>query len=570
MATGDGGVATANSLRRKKYVRSMRDASIQSRAMPKVIDQLPDDIEQLKQLVIELGARLAEQEQQVAEKRAELAAERNEMIAARLVIEKLKLQIARYRRLQYGRKSERHDAHVAQLELIVEELESSLAVGGKHASGSTPADDAASARNKPARHPLPDHLPRETQDHAAACACPECGGELKRIGEDVAEQLEFIPEHFKVIRHVRPKFSCGKCQNIAQAAAPSRPIDKGIAGAGLLAHVAVSKYIDHLPLYRQSEIYARQGVDLERSTLAGWIAGVAELVTPLAEAIGRYVTAATKLHADDTTVPVLDPGRGKTKTGRLWVYVRDDRPAASGDPPAALYRYTPTREGLHPATHLKPFKGTLQADGFSGFDALYESGRIKLAACWAHARRKFYDLHAATKSPLAAEALGRIGALYKIEDEIRGKPPDERRRVRQARAGRLIKDLQRWMQQQLTQVSAKSDAAGALLYSLKRWDGLTRYLDNGSIEIDNNAAERALRGPVLSRKNFLFAGADSGGERAAVLYTLLETAKLNGLDPERYLRDVLSRIAEHPINRIDELLPWNLAAEATSDERLAA
>lgn len=539
--------------------------------MPTAIDQLPDDVDELKRLVIDLGAQLVEQAQQVAEKQAELAAERNEVIAARLVIEKLKLQIARYRRQQYGRKSERHDAHVAQLELIVEELESSLAVGSKQSSKpAPPAGDDATSRSKPARRPLPDHLPRETKEHAAACACPECGGALKRIGEDVAEQLEFVPEHFKVIRHVRPKFGCGKCQSIVQAAAPSRPIDKGIAGPGLLAHVAVSKYIDHLPLYRQSEIYARQGVDLERSTLAGWIGGIAELVSPLAEAIGRYVRAAAKLHADDTTVPVLDPGRGKTKTGRLWVYVRDDRPAGSKEPPAALYRYTATREGLHPATHLKAFKGTLQADGYSGFDALFEGGTINLAACWAHARRKFYDLHAATKSPLAAEALERIGALYRIEAEIRGKPPDERRRARQARAVALVEDLHRWLQQRLAQVSAKSDAAGAILYSLKRWDALTRYLGDGSIEIDNNAAERALRGPVLSRKNFLFAGADSGGERAAALYTLLETAKLNGLDPERYLRDVLSCIAEHPINRIDELLPWNLAPEATSEERLAA
>jgi transposase len=312
--------------------------------MPTAIDQLPDDVEQLKQLVINLGARLVEQAQQIAEKQeqivekqAELAVERNEVIAARLLIEKLKLQIARYRRQQYGRKSERHDAHVAQLELIVEELESSLAAaGGRQPADAVPAEAATSARSKPARRPLPDHLPRETQEHAAACACPECGGALKRIGEDVAEQLEFVPEHFKVIRHVRPKFACGKCQRIVQAAAPSRPIDKGVAGPGLLAHVAVSKYVDHLPLYRQSEIYARQGVDLERSTLAGWIAGVAELVSPLAEAIGRYVTAATKVHADDTTVPVLDPGRGKTKTGRLWVYVRDDRPAGSKEPPAAL------------------------------------------------------------------------------------------------------------------------------------------------------------------------------------------------------------------------------------------
>jgi len=296
-------------------------------------DQLPDDIEQLKRLLLERDA---------------------EVLAARLMIEKLKLQIARYRRLQFGRKSERHDAHVAQLELIVEELETSLAATTSVPATSTAATGTAdtSPRTPPVRRPPPAHLPRENVVHAAACSCPDCGGELKRIGEDVSEQLEFIPEHFKVIRHVRPKFACGKCSTIVQAAAPVRPIDKALAGPGLLAHVAVSKYLDHLPLYRQSEIYAWQGIDLDRSTLADWIGGISRLASPLAALIGRYVTEANKVHADDTTVPVLDPGRGKTKTGRLWVYVRDDRPAASLDPPAAWYRYTPTREGRHPIEHL--------------------------------------------------------------------------------------------------------------------------------------------------------------------------------------------------------------------------
>jgi hypothetical protein len=325
-----------------------------------------------------------------------------------------------------------------------------------------------------------------------------------------------------------------------------------------------------LPLYRQSEIYARQGIDLDRSTLADWIGGIARLVNPLAGLIGRHVVAAGKVHADDTPVPVLDPGRGKTKTGRLWVYVRDDRPAASGDPPAAFYRYSATREGAHPRLHLKEFKGTLQADGFSGFDGLYADGKVHEAACWAHARRKFYELYAAHKSPLAEEALKRIKALYEIEALIRGKPADERKRVRQLHAGPLLDGLNAWLHATLASVSAKSELAAAIHYSLKRWQALTRYRDNGSIEIDNNAAERALRGPVLSRKNFLFAGADSGGERAAVLYTLLETAKLNGINPEAYLRFVLERIAEQPSNRLADLLPWSYARQLASDERLAA
>jgi len=540
--------------------------------MSLLLDQLPDDIETLKRWVIEQQARNAALDVEVAQWRAQVEAKRAEVIAARLMIEKLKLQIARLRRIQFGRRSERHDERVEQLELLVEELETSLAgATSAPAAESSPVDAAkASAATAPVRRAPPAHLPRENVVHATACACPDCGGQLKKIGEDVSEQLEFIPEHFKVIRHVRPKFACGQCSTLVQAPAPTRPIDKGLAGPGLLAHVAVSKYLDHLPLYRQSEIYARQGVDLDRSTLADWIGGISRLVSPLAELIGRYVTQATKLHADDTTVPVLDPGRGRTKTGRLWAYVRDDRPAASLDPPAAYYRYTPTREGRHPCEHLKEFTGTLQADGFSGFDGLYEDGRVREAACWAHARRKFYDLYAATKAPLADEALRRIGKLYEIEAEIRGRPPDERQRVRQARAGPLLDQLHQWLQATLTTVSAKSELAGAIGYALKRWTALTRYRDDGTVEIDNNAAERALRGPVLSRKNFLFAGADSGGERAAVLYTLLETAKLNGLNPEAYLRFVLERIAEQPINRLDELLPWNYARDLARDERLAA
>ncbi len=538
--------------------------------MPCALDQLPDDIETLKRWVIEQAARSAALDAEVAQWRAQVEAKRSEVIEARLMIEKLKLQIARLRRIQFGRKSERHDAHVAQLELIVEELETSLAASAPAAESSVVDTAKASPRMPPVRHPPPAHLPRENVVHAAACTCPDCGGELKKIGEDVAEQLEFIPEHFKVIRHVRPKFACAKCSILVQAPAPSRPIDKGLAGPGLLAHVAVSKYLDHLPLYRQSEIYARQGVDLDRSTLADWIGGISRLVAPLAELIGRYVTTANKVHADDTTVPVLDPGRGKTKTGRLWVYVRDDRPAGSKDAPAAYYRYTPTREGRHPCEHLKRFAGTLQADGFSGFDGLYEDGRVVEAACWAHVRRKFYDLYAATTSALAEAALRRIGKLYEIEAEIRGKPPDARRAVRQARAGPVLEQLKQWLQATLTTVSAKSDLAAAIGYALKRWTALTRYRDDGAIEIDNNAAERALRGPVLSRKNFLFAGADSGGERAAVPYTLLETAKLNTLNPEAYLRFVLERIAEQPSNRLDELLPWNYARELARDDRLAA
>jgi len=333
-----------------------------------------------------------------------------------------------------------------------------------------------------------------------------------------------------------------------------------VAGPGLLAHVLVSKYADHLPLYRQSEIYARQGVELERSTLADWVGGASRLLKPLVEVLFRYVTAASKLHADDTPVPVLAPGNGKTKTGRLWTYVRDDRPAGDTAAPAVWFAYSPDRKGEHPEQHLRQFHGTLQAHAYAGFQQLYENGRIQEAACWAHVRRKFYDLQQAHASPLATEALERIGALYAIEREIRGRPPDQRQQVRQARAKPLLESLRQWLEETLSKLSRKSDTTAAIRYALSRWEALVRYGDDGRIEIDNNAAERTLRAVALGRKNYLFAGSDAGGEHAAAIYSLIGSAKLNGLDPEAYLREVLTRIADHPITHIEELLPWQIAA----------
>jgi transposase len=462
--------------------------------------------------------------------------------------------------MQFGRKSEKLERQIEQLELRLEELESKRGENEPPAPERAPVTaSSTAAAAKPTRRALPGHLPRQTRKHEPKeTACPQCQGELRKLGEDVSEVLEYVPASFVVIRHVRTKLSCTKCDCIVQAEAPSRPIARGMAGPGLLAHVLVSKYCDHLPLYRQSEIYGRQDVELERSTLADWVGGSAQLLEPLVEALRRYVTAASKLHADDTPVPVLAPGQGKTKTGRLWTYVRDDRPAGDAASPAVWFAYSPDRKGEHPERHLEKFRGTLQADAYAGFNQLYENGRIQQAACWAHVRRKFYDLEQAHASPVAREALQRIGALYGVEEQIRGKPLDQRREVRQAQAQPLLDSLRQWFEEILSKLSRKSETTAAIRYALSRWDALTRYIKDGHIEIDNNAAERSLRGVALGRKNYLFAGSDAGGERAAAIYSLIGSAKLNGLDPEAYLREVLTRIADHPINHIDELLPWNL------------
>ena len=505
----------------------------------------------------ELKALIFSQHEQLLSKDEQLVSRDNE-------IEHLKLLIAKLRRIHFGRKSERLDREIEQLELRLDELEARQAE--QAAPSQTPAVVAPTAQTaKPARRPLPEHLPREVRKYLPKQeACPDCGGELKHLGEDVSEMLEYVPARFKVIRQVRPKLACACCEPIVEAEAPSRPIERGVAGPGLLAHVLVSKYCDHLPLYRQSEIYAREGVELERSTLAGWVGGTSALLAPLVEALRRHVMSATKLHADDTPVPVLAPGNGKTKTGRLWTYVRDDRPAGDATPAAVWFAYTPDRKGEHPQAHLSSFTGTLQADGYAGFEQIYEAGRIQEAACWAHVRRKFYDLVAAHKSPVATEALERIGALYAIEKEIRGRSPEQRREVRNERARPLLESLKQWLEAALGKLSRKSDTALAVRYALGRWEALVRYVDDGGIEIDNNAAERALRTVALGRKNYLFAGSDAGGERAAAIYSLIGTAKLNDIDPEAYLREVLTRIADHPINRIDELLPWKLASEFAS------
>src|SRR5664279_4392689 len=515
-----------------------------SAALPD-LDQL--DIEALKTLVIVQSEKLDSHAQQ---------------------IEHLKLVIEKFRRMMFGAKSEKITIQIEQLELQLEETETAQAAD--KASAEQPASEAK-PKSRPSRKPLPAHLPREViQHHPAQDCCPDCGGELRHFGEDVAEILEYIPANFKVIRHVRPKFACKQCERIVEAPAPSRTIERGLAGPGLLAHVLVAKYADHLPLYRQSEIYAREGVDLDRSTLAGWVGATSELLAPLVEALRKYVMAADKLHGDDTPVPVLAPGNGKTKTGRLWTYVRDDRACGDTAPLAVWFAYSPDRKGEHPQQHLSNFRGILQADAYAGFNQLYEAGSIQEAPCLAHMRRKFYDLMEAHHSPIATEAVERIAALYTIEKEIRGRSPDERRQVRNARARPLLESMRTWMESSLSKLLRKSDTTAAIHYALARWDAFVRYCDDGRIEIDNSAAERALRAIAVGRKNYLFAGSDRGGERAATFYSLIGTAKLNGLDPEAYLRYVLKHIADHSITRIEELLPWNIdTAVPTASESAA-
>ena len=411
----------------------------------------------------------------------------------------------------------------------------------------------------PKRRPIPDHVPRnEIEITPTSEACGSCGGTLRRLGEDVTEELEYVPGRFVVNRITRPRFACAGCDRFTQSPLPSRPIERGRPGPGLLAHVLVSKYADHLPLYRQSQLYARDGIDLDRSTMADWVGRTATLLTPLAEAVARHVLDSPAIHADDTPVRMLAPGTGKTKTARLWAYVRDERDWGGNAPPAALYRFSPDRKGIHPARHLASFEGWMHADGYAGFEDLYRGGAIREVACMAHVRRKFVDVHRAQGSSIAAEAIERIGALYAVESAIRGSPPADRKRVRRSRAGPLFDDLERWLAEQLATLSGKTPLAAAIRYARGRMRRMRPYLDDGRLALDNNVAERAMRGVALGRKNFMFVGSEAGGHAAAVAYTLIETAKLNGVDPEAWLADTLARLPDHKITRVDELLPWRM------------
>ena len=505
---------------------------------------LPDDIAALKAMVLS--------------SRAEVAARDAELRNRDLLIEKLKHQLAGLRRQRFGATSEALD----QLELGLEDEEIAR-------SAEAVAAPAPASKRQPKRRPLPDHLPRE-ETHLAPPGdrCTDCGGRLKRLGEDVTEELEYIPGRFVVKRIVRPRLACSGCETFHQAPLPSRPIERGRPGPGLLAHVLVSKYCDHLPLYRQSRIFARDGVDLDRSTLAGWVGKATALLEPLADAVGRHVLEGQALFADDTSVKLLAPGTGKTATGRAWTYVRDERPWKGEASPAAWYRFSADRKAAHPKSHLAGYAGWMHSDGYAGFGALARAGPVREVACLAHVRRKFFDVHAAQGSAIAAEALEWIAALYAIEKEARGQPPERRVAIRRAGAAPHLDEFERWLQTQLPRISAKTPLAAAIRHALTRLKRLRSYIEHGFLEIDNNPAERAMRPIALGRKNYLFMGSASGGRAAAIAYTLIETARLNDVDPQAWLAQVLERIPDYKINRVDELLPWNCTS--TEDRKADA
>ncbi len=481
----------------------------------------------------------------------------SERTQAQAQIERLRQMVKALQRGRFGRRSERLADD--QLQLGLEDLDADIARAEAELSPEAPGSAKKLGRISDHRPSLPGYLVREdVRLDIDVGVCPGCGGAVHEIGETVSEMLDYVPARLRVLRIRRPKYGCRACGTIHQAPAPERPIAKGLASAGLLAQVLVSKYCDHLPLYRQSQIFARQGIALNRSTLANWVGGAAWWLEALRKRLAEHVFAADKLFADDTPIPVLDPGRGRTRTGRLWVYARDDRPWNGPDPPAAVFFYSPDRKAERPVAHLGRFRGVLQVDGYAGFERLTTGGNIVLAACWAHARRKFYDVQQATGSPIAAEVLRRIAQLYAIEKEIRGRSAAERQRLRNARSRPVVDALKPWLEGQLRRVPPCGGLAEAIRYALARWPALCRFLDDGRIELDTNPVERAIRPVALGRKNHLFAGSDGGADRWAIVASLLETAKLTGIEPYVYLKDVLERMTDgHPMNRIDELLPWN-------------
>ncbi len=502
------------------------------------LDSLPTDTAMLQQLVRDMAAALDEGQTE---------------------IDRLRLIIRQFQRARFGRSAERLDPE--QMAFGLEDLEADLARAEAWRAATVPpagADVAPAPTAKPPhRAPLPPHLPRiETVIPAPHESCPDCGGILHDAGTTSSEMLDWIPAQIRVVRITRPKRACRCCGTLHQAPAPERVLAGGLATPGLIAHVLVSRYCDHLPLYRQSRIFARHGLEISRSTLSGWIGAACWWLEALHERLVAHVMAGDRVFADDTPLPVLDPGRGRAKTGRLWAYTRDDRSHGGNVPPAVVFHYAPDRTAARPAEHLKAFRGILQVDGYAGFEVLADKSAVTLAACWAHARRRFFELHKAG-SPVATETVRRIGELYEIEATIRGRPPDERLQVRQIYSLPLVEVMHAWLDLQLSRLPGRSRLAEAIRYTLGRWSALTRFLDDGRIDLDNNPVERAIRPIALGRKNSLFAGSSGGAERWAIVASLVETAKLNGVEPYVWLRNTLTHMVEgHAADRLDDLLPW--------------
>jgi transposase len=499
--------------------------------MTSLADTLPDDPAKLKAMVLAERAR--------ADRLAQILKE--------------------MQRHRFGRRAE--TLPLDQLELGLEDVQQVEAAEAAQVETDDPERRVATAQKRRAnRGALPEHLPRiETIVDVENKVCPCCSGALHLIGEDRAERLDIVPAQLRVLVVRRPKYACRACEDVViQAPAPARLIEGGLPTEATVAHVVVGKYADHLPLYRQAQIYARQGIRLDRSTLADWVGRAAFLLRPVHERLLETLKRSGKLFADETTAPVLDPGRGRTKTGQLWAYARDDRPWGGLDPPGVAYIYAPDRKAERPMAHLAGFVGVLQVDGYGGYRVLAEKTGVRLAFCWAHVRRRFYELAAAGPAPIASEALERIKALYAIEAEIRGQDSEARRAARQEKIKPVVEDMEPWLRAKLETISQKTKLAEAIRYALSRWAGLTLFLDDGRIEIDNNTVERAIRPLALTRKNALFAGSDGGAEHWAILASLIETAKLNDVAPQAYITDVITRIVGgHPQSQIDELLPWS-------------
>jgi transposase len=515
-------------------------------------DTLPDDVAGLRVLVLTAWA--------------ERDAERAENGRLADQNDRLRQLIRQLQRMQFGRRSEKLDPD--QLNLALEDLEQAVAEVEAEQDKADPARrKARSEKRRAGRGPLPEHLPRvEVVVEPEHTACPCCGGAMHMIGEDRSQRLDVIPAQYQVIVTRRPKYACRTCQEaVVQAPAPARLIEGGLPTEQLVAHVVVAKYADHCPLYRQAQILARQGITIDRSVLAFWTGYAAAEIKPVWRLMREELLRSTKLFVDETTAPVLDPGRGRTKTGYFWALARDDRPWQGSAPPAVVYSYAPGRRGDYAMALLKGYTGVLQTDGYAGYRALADpkraGGPATLAFCWAHWRRQFFDLAKSPPAPIATEALKRIAELYEIEAEIRSKSAAERREVRQEKTKPLVAALRGWLETNLARLAGGSTIAQALRYGLNHWDGLVRFLDDGRIEIDSNTVERSMRPIALNRKNALFAGSDEGAQNWAMLASLIETCKLHGVNPEAYLTDVLTRLVNNwPNSRLAELTPWGWAA----------